>query len=381
MTDMITTPIDERVLRGALELERTQYGVLPHRLPAWARQQFPDEALARAEAQPSGVRLVFRTKATAIELDVLATKTAYQGIGQRPDGIYDLVVDGNLSASATAAGGNVATIDMMSQTATVEPGPPSTVAFRDLSPALKDVVLWLPHIEKTELIALRTDAPVDLAAAPSKVWLHHGSSISHGSTAARPTETWPALAAMRGGVELINLGFSGNALLDPFTARAMRDTPADLISLKLGINLTNTDLMRVRAFVPAVHGFLDTIRDGHPETPLLVISSILCPIQEDTPGPLMPDPDSETLSFKAMGEPAPGKLTLRVIRDELTKIVAQRTDPNLHYLGGRDLYGEADFAEDPLPDRIHPSPAGHRRIGENFAEQVFGPDGLWGKLL
>jgi hypothetical protein len=154
MTDMITTPIDERVLRGALELERTQYGVLPHRLPAWARQQFPDEALARAEAQPSGVRLAFRTKATAIELDVLPTKTAYRGIGQRPDGIYDLVVDGNLTASATVAGGNVATIDMMSQTATVEPGPPSTVAFRNLSPALKDVVLWLPHTETTELIAL-----------------------------------------------------------------------------------------------------------------------------------------------------------------------------------------------------------------------------------
>ena len=44
----------------------------------------------------------------------------------------------------------------------------------------------------------------------------------------------------------------------------MRDTPADLISVKLGINLVNTDLMRLRAFGPAVHGFLDTIRDGHP---------------------------------------------------------------------------------------------------------------------
>ena len=33
----------------------------------------------------------------------------------------------------------------------------------------------------------------------------------------------------------------------------------DLISLKLGINLVNTDLMRLRAFGPAVHGFLDKV--------------------------------------------------------------------------------------------------------------------------
>ena len=96
------------------------------------------------------------------------------------------------------------------------------------------------------------------------MWLHHGSSISHGSDAESPTTTWPALAAALGGVELVNLGFGGSALLDPFTARAMRDTPADLISVKIGINLVNTDLMRLRAFGPAVHGFLDTIREGHP---------------------------------------------------------------------------------------------------------------------
>jgi lysophospholipase L1-like esterase len=243
---------------------------------------------------------------------------------------------------------------------------------------MKDVELWLPHTEITELIALRTDAPVETGPAKDRVWLHHGSSISHGSTAAGPTETWPALAAARGGVELINLGFSGNALLDPFVARSIRDTAADLISVKIGINLTNADLMRVRAFVPAVHGFLDTIRDGHPSTPLLVISPVLCPIQEDTPGPLLPDPDSATLSFRAVGEPAEGKLTLTVIRDELSRLVAQRAkdDPNLHYLDGRTLYGEADFAELPLPDQVHPSPAGHRRIGENFAKHVFG--GIWG---
>ena len=217
------------------------------------------------------------------------------------------------------------------------------------------------------------------------MWLHHGSSISHGSDAASPTTTWPALAASLGGVELINLGLGGSALLDPFTARAMRDTPADLISVKVGINLVNTDLMRLRAFGPAVHGFLDTIREGHPTTPLLVVSPILCPIHEDTPGPSAPDfsnLSSGKLRFRAVGDPAEragGKLTLNTIRDELSRIVEQRAadDPNLHYLDGRELYGAADFAELPLPDQLHPDAATHRRIGERFAALPFAPGGAF----
>ncbi|MEN3269978.1 MAG: hypothetical protein V7646_6872 [Pseudonocardia sp.] len=51
-------------------------------------------------------------------------------------------------------------------------------------------------------------------------------------------------------MELINLGLGGSALLDAFTARAMRDTPADLISVKIGINLVNTDLMRLHQLHP-----------------------------------------------------------------------------------------------------------------------------------
>ncbi|MFE0190938.1 GDSL-type esterase/lipase family protein [Streptomyces sp. NPDC058989] len=381
VTDWITTPVEAHMLRGALEVERTARGVLPHRLPAWARKQFPDENLAMTEAKPAGVRLVFRTAATAVELDTLATKRVYEGVPPLPDGRYDLLVDGRLTGRATASGGNVQTVDMATQSVVTRPGPAGTVRFDALPAGVKDVEIWLPHNEITELIALRTDAAVE--AAPDhgrRVWLHHGSSLSHGSNAACPTETWPALVAARTGVELINLGFGGNALLDPFTARAMRDTPADLISVKIGINVVNSDVMRLRAFGPAVHGFLDTLREGHPSTPLLVVSSVLCPVQEDTPGPLVPDFSTGKLQFRAVGDPAEraaGRLTLNVVRDELRRITAQRAadDPHLHYLDGRSLYGEADFAELPLPDGVHPDAAGHRRIGERFAELAFGAGG------
>ena len=377
-----TASIDAALVRGALDLESTEQGVLPHRLPPWARRQVPDDQLAMAEAQPSGVRLAFRTAASSIELDVLPTKMAYQGAPPRPDGIYDLLVDGRLTARATAAGGNVRTMDMATGSTVTTPGPVATIRFAGLEAVVKDVEIWLPHNEITELVALRTDAPADPAPEGSRpTWLHHGSSISHGSNAESPSTTWPALAAGLGGVDLVNLGFGGSALLDPFTARAMRDTPADLISVKIGINLVNTDLMRLRAFGPAVHGFLDTLREGHPTTPLLVVSSLLCPIHEDTPGPAAADLSKLSageLSFTATGDPSdPTRLTLATIRRELSRIVALRAanDPYLFYLDGRELYGEADFAALPLPDQLHPDAATHRLIGSRFAELAFGDGG------
>ncbi|MFF8908535.1 GDSL-type esterase/lipase family protein [Streptomyces olivaceoviridis] len=381
---MLTIPLTAGLIRGALELERTAHGLLPHRLPTRARAQCADPQLALAESQPSGVRLALRTRATTVELDTLPTKRVYVGAPPRPDGVYDLLVDGRPAGSASLAEGDTLTIDLGTGSARHRPGPVGTVRFAGLPDTVKDVEIWLPHNETTELVALRADAPVEpVPDRGRRVWLHHGSSISHGSDAASPTTTWPALAASLGGAELINLGLGGSALLDPFTARTLRDTPADLISVKLGINLVNTDLMRLRAFGPAVHGFLDTVREGHPDTPLLVVSPVLCPLHEDTPGPTVMDLTAlgeGRLRYQAAGDPAEraaGKLTLGVVRQELARIVRERAagDPALHHLDGRELYGEADFAELPLPDGLHPDTAGHRRIGERFAALAFAGDG------
>jgi hypothetical protein len=327
------------------------------------------------EAQPSGVRLVFRTSATVIELTTRPTKRDYPGLPARPDGRYDLYVDGEFAGSTTVAGGNVMIMNFTGTPPELRPGPIGTARFDRLADRTKDVELWLPWDEVTELITLQTDRPIELITSVDRpVWLHHGSSISHGSNAAGPSTTWPAIAARITGRELINLGLGGGALLDPFTARTIRDTPADLISLKIGINLVNADLMRLRAFVPAVHGFLDTVREGHPNTPLLVISPIYCPIHEHTPGPGMPDLEAYQrgeLRFIATGDPAgvaAGQLTLAVIREQLARIVDRRTaeDPQLRYLDGLRLYGEADFADHPLPDNLHPDAATHELIADRF---------------
>ena len=368
--------IEPSLLRGFVELEQTQFGLLPHRLPARARSQCSDPQLAMVEAEPSGVRLVFDSAATTIELDVMSLRRQIVGVPPRPVGVYDLCIDGRLHSQRSVKNATILRLDMVSGTTVLEPAGVQTLRFDDLPSADKRVEIWLPYNEITELGGLRANAPIIPSTDKARpVWVHHGSSISHGSNAASPTGTWPAIAASLAGVDLVNMGFGGNSLLDPFTARSIRDLPADVISVKIGINLVNADLMRLRAFGPAVHGFLDTIRDGHPDTPLLVVSSIYCPIHETTPGPGMFDLDAlangET-KFVALGKPEEtraGKLILSIIREHLKAIVEQRLsgDANIRYLDGLQLYGPLDNERLPLPDRLHPDAETHRLIGNRFA--------------
>ncbi|MDF0528713.1 SGNH/GDSL hydrolase family protein [Tsukamurella sp. 8F] len=371
---MTSTQITTELLPGIAELEPTSRGLLPHRLPAHARRQCSDPQMAMAETQPAGARLRFHTTATIVELDVIRTRPMYRGVPARPDGVYDLVVDGTLAAQETSTGGDVLVMDIATGTAETEAGPIGTITFTDLPDRAKTIEIWLPHNEITELVDLRSDRPLSPAAGAGALWVHHGSSISHGSNAAHPTGTWPAIAARRAGLELHNLGFGGGALLDPFVARTIRDASADLISIKLGINLVNADLMRRRAFGPAVHGFLDTIRDGHPTTPLIVVSAVHCPIHEDTPGPVVPDFADGRMRFVAGGDPdgsARGQLTLRIVRAELAELVDARAvdDPHLTYIDGLTLFGPQD-ADLPLADNLHPGPEAHQRIGERFSAHL-----------
>ena len=142
------------------------------------------------------MRLALRTRATAVELDTLPTRRIYQGFPSRPIGVYDLFVDGHLTDQASVTGGDTLIIDMTTGSAEHRTGTPGTIRFTGLPNRMKDLEIWLPHNETTELVALRTDAPVTPVIKPGRrMWLHHGSSISQGSNAASPSTTWPALAA------------------------------------------------------------------------------------------------------------------------------------------------------------------------------------------
>jgi hypothetical protein len=134
--------------------------------------------------------------------------------------------------------------------------------------------------------------------------------------------------------------------------------------------------MRERTFVPALHGFLDTVRDGHPTTPVAVITPIICPTAEERPGPTVMGPDKRFHAVERPAELATGALSLGRIRELITAVVDARVragDANLHVVDGTALFGAADL--DDLPDGLHPNAAGYRRMGERFHALAFSGDG------
>jgi lysophospholipase L1-like esterase len=316
------------------------------------------------------------TDATSIELDLLVTRLSFAGRDPGP-ATLDLVVDGDVVTTAATETGHLFRLQLPPSTAfEFEPGEATTIRFDGLAATTKHVEIWLPHNAGVELRALRVTDGASLVAPPEprRRWIHYGSSISHSIEADSPTGVWPVVAARAAGADLYNLGINGQCHLDQFAARTIRDLPADVISLKLGINVVAADTMRERAFVPAVHGLLDTIRDGHPGAPIIVISPIICPPAETHPGPTIPGTDRRFVVTERPEELSLGALTVVRIRELLELIVANRRehgDEHLHYLHGYELFGPADIAD--LPDDLHPNAAGYVRMGERFAAAAFSP--------
>ena len=368
----IELPDDRVRLDGAAAVETAPGRVAPHRIAPEYAHELPVEA-AFVEGMPSGVRLVVDTDATSIGIECTPMRLTIGG-KVRPS-TFELVVDGAVIDSAEAEFGNMVSVELDESPPEFTAGEPGQVVLVRPANLGSTVEIWLPQSAGVALHALVIPDGATISAAPTDDrprWIHHGSSISHCMEASGPTSTWPAVAAAATGYHVTNLGIAGQCHVDQFAARTIRDLPADRISLKFGINVVNGDTMRVRTFTSAVHGFLDTVREGHPDTPILLISPIICPAVETVPGPTLPGDDGRFFSPSTEDDLALGRLSLQRIRAILEGIVEKRRlvgDANLTYLDGRELFGDDDVED--LEDGLHPNAAGYLRIGQRFADGDF----------
>jgi len=317
-------------LRGQIDTLTTEAGVQPIRCRA-ADLDLLHPALRERTDQPAGVRLAGLTDSPTVEVEL--TVDAADGAWS-----IDLVVDDEL----------VATRSQQTDQRT-------TVQFAVPGERMRRVEVYLPHFAQVTVHAARTadGSTVEPLPEDRPKWITYGSSITHCRAAHSPARTWPALVARTRGQDLTCLGFGGQCHFDPLIARTIAARPADLISLKLGINTQRQGTFNERAWAAAVLGFLLTVRDGHPETPLLIISPIHVAAAQDQPGP--------------------SGLTLGWMSHTLAELVEKlraRGDRRIAYLSGHALLGP-EHAEDLQADGVHPTAAGYEHIAARFCQHAF----------
>ena len=136
-------------------------------------------------------------------------------------------------------------------------------------------------------------------------------------------------------------------------ARMMREMPADFLSICVGINIYGSGSLNERSFGQAIIGFVQLLREGHPETPLVVMSPIYA-AQRET-------------------EVNGAGFTIGAMREEVEKAVVSlkaQGDDHIHYVNGLDIFG-AESAH-LLPDDLHPNGEGYELMGRNFSRKVAG---------
>jgi lysophospholipase L1-like esterase len=366
-------------IRGVAELRESPLGFSIHRLPSWTRMYHQhDPVTEKVSNQASGVTIKLVTEATKVALTYrsLRDQNLADGYLSPPSTVsvtYD-DGDGEQQLSVGHTNGDLRVWNGMVNTGTTE-GENSVAEFELPATAEghpREITLWLPHNCEIQLIDLTANAPL-LAAEPKINWVHYGSSISHAQEAETPADTWPALVSRSLNADLYSLGLAGSANAEMFAAQTISHAPADLVTLKIGINIVNGANMTLRTFVPAIHSFLDEVRAGHPGVPIVLISPFVMPAAEDHPGPTPMGKNGKIVASKWRPTAWVGELSLKRIRTAFEAIVEQRTNPEiagdavdglLYYVDGSQIFGLAD--RHLLPDDLHPNHEAQALIAGRF---------------
>ena len=342
---LIDGAVDVRRLPDAQQPDALQ----PIRVPAGELGLY-DPFTRYVATMPGGARLRMRTDSTCIGLDLSERRIA--GPPDTRAAWYDLFVDGERVARQRADGG--AAHDL--ETNRVDGDDAASVTFAGLPAADKQVELWLPQFASVRIRALHIDDGATLRPWPDlrQRIVFHGSSITHCAEAAGPSDAWPAVAARLANVRHLNLGWAGSCLLSGLAARIIRDTPANAIVLKLGINVSDNAALQERTFVDSAHAMLAIVREKHPRVPVALVSPIISPPRET--------------SSSGGGLPL---VRMRSLLQDVAATWQARGDSQLHYVSGLDLFGETDLGD--LPDQLHPNAAGYVRMGERFHALMLAP--------
>ncbi len=179
-------------------------------------------------------------------------------------------------------------------------------------------------------------------------WIAYGDSITQGWIASGPAQGWAAIAARKAGLDLANLGYAAAGRGEIVSAEHIAALPADIISIAYGASCWTRVPHSVGMVADGFTAFLDVVRDGHPDVPIVVVSPVLRPDAEDEPNRL--------------------GATLADIRHAIESVTRERIVDGDHTLAL--VAGESIINADHLGDGIHPDDEGHKRIAATVSKAL-----------
>lgn len=318
---------------------------------AWIRlpQRLKDQvrpAVWRLAQEPSGGRIRFRTNSTifAIRLEYpsppdMANMHAFGQTG------VDLYLDGVYWGSAIAQKDSAL-------------GKVVEHLYADLSAQprkQREVVLYLSLYKPVKVIAVGLDKEAQISKpapfAVARPVVFYGTSITQGGCASRSGMAYQAILARWLNLDYVNLGFSGNGLGEPELARATAEIDASMFVLDFAQNNRTVESLR-QNYEP----FLNTLREKHPDTPILAITPIGNALEPRSPVKTEIEKMREWIRFVASKHIAAG-------------------DQHLQIVEGTDLLGFDRM--DGLVDGMHPNDLGFWWMAEGLApriKRIFGLD-------
>ena len=170
-------------------------------------------------------------------------------------------------------------------------------------------------------------------------WLAYGDSITEGWITSTPAGAWPAVAGRQLGLDAINMGYAGAARGEIVSAEHLAELDADIITVAHGTNCWTRTPHTAAMVAEGMRAFLAVVRQGHPDTPVVVVSPIVRPDAESTPNRL--------------------GATLADLRAAIEDVAAER---DVSLVPGLPL-----VTGEQLPDGIHPADEGHAAIAAGVA--------------
>ncbi len=148
---------------------------------------------------------------------------------------------------------------------------PEAVLAEGLSGQPREYMLYLPLYNGVRELSIGLDAGATLRPGPprpaerARPIVVYGTSIVQGACASRPGMAYPAILGRRLDRPLVNLGFSGNARMEPELADLLAETDAAVYVLDALPNMTAV-MVRERA-----GAFVGRLAERRPGVPIVLV--------------------------------------------------------------------------------------------------------------